>query len=147
LRVLCPLFAHLRTLVATVLLNDVVTNSPWCDGKVEEAEVLAKEEWALNLVRELLQSLVECVAPRFYSLLVLPLNGLEEVRDDLLADMVDPKPNTSALKRVGGEEVRLVIRESFLDELGDDDRLVQRTTLVLERGYETLGVDVEEVPC
>lgn len=139
---LLPPISNIFSLVPSVLRDDIVPLRPRRDRNIHQTEFLSEEirPTFLPLLRERRKRLVHVLA-RF----VLRLEEAEEWREEELGDMVDPDSSAGAFVRIGREEVRGVGRVGVLEEFADDERLVERLAIELDRWDEAFWVDGKEM--
>ena len=142
MRVLLPPVAHRVSRVAPVLRQDVVAHCPRRERHVHERELRPEEVRPLHLLTQLPQRVIILLERLLLLLRLLCLHEAEERGRDHLRDVVDPNADTRAVEGVLGEDVRGVRRECVFEDLAEDEGLVQRFALVLDRRDEAFRVDV-----
>lgn len=122
--------------------KNILPGYPWRNNDIDQAELFSSKVRALDLLRELSLRIIEFLTRSVLLFYALCLEKTIPSWNDRLRRVVDPQACVRALKWIGGEEVRLMVRVSLLKELAQDERLVKSLALVLDCGDEALGVDI-----
>ena len=137
-----PIVANVFALETPEIFRNEVPDDPRCDGRIDQAEAVAKEELASPVLRDIFQRELELVASciLFLRLVLLGLEEAHERRDDLSVYVVDPTACDGPVVGIRGEQWRR--RESIFQELVDGGRVVHRISVDLYYRDETLGANI-----
>ena len=125
----------------SVLNEDPIPEDPSDHGEIDDAEFLSKKVWTTDLVGVALEVFNPLCEGGGLKLRCLSVEHAEVAGYYELVDKIYPDPGLSSLIGVCRSQVGFAIGVSIFEELEDNVRVVERSSLVRESGDQSFGIE------
>jgi len=129
---------------ASVFGKDPISDDPWDDGEIDDAEFLSKEIWATDLVGVALKVFDPLVQDGYLKFGGAGVEEAEVARHDELVNEIGPDPGLSGLVWIGWSQMGFRLGVNILEELENNVGVVEGIAPIGESGDQPFGIESQE---